>query len=92
MTEKEMKSLKPIDLSGLRHISEHFKELQKSVAVVPKIENLTDPKVETLKSIAGGVDEIKRDNKNHFWKDLLIAIVGGLVGGSVPYLLALLFA
>ena len=91
MTEKEIKQIKLPDLSWLKSIGESFKKMNVGAFAAPKIENFVDPKTEMMAHIEHNTDEMRENSKNPFWKSLLIAVIGGAIGGAAPYLLALIF-
>ncbi len=91
MTKEEIKQIKPLDLSGLKSIGESFKKMNAGAFAVPKVENFVDPKIEMMARIEQNTDEMRENSKNPFWKNLMIAVIGGIIGGAVPYLLALIF-
>lgn len=88
MTEEEMKQIKPLDLSGLKSIDESFKKMSAGAIATPKLEEFVDPKTEMMAHIEQNTIEMKENSKNSFWKNLLIAVIGGIIGGVVSYLLA----
>lgn len=91
MTEEEMKQIKTPDLSGLKSIGESLKRISAGAIATPNLERIVAPKTEMMAHIEQNTTEMKENNKNPFWKNLLIAVIGGIIGGAVPYLLALIF-
>ncbi len=91
MDNKSKKHLKPIDLSGLKSVEESFKKLSKTTFNAPNLEEFVDPKTEMLANIEHSTNEMKNNAKSSFWKNLLIAVIGGIIGGAVPYFLAFFF-
>lgn len=91
MTEEEMKQIKMPDLSGIRLIGESLKRMSVGAIATQKPEESVDPKTEMMTHIEQNTTEMKENSKNSFWKNLLIAVIGGIIGGAVPYLLALIF-
>ncbi len=91
MTEEEIKQIKLPDMSGLKSIGESLKRMSVGAIATPKLEEFVDPKTEMMAHIEQNTTEMKENSKNPFWKNLLIAVIGGIIGGAVPYLLALIF-
>ena len=91
MTEEEMKQIKLPDLPGLKSIGESLKRMNTGAIATPNLEEFVDPKTEMMAHIEQNTTEMKENSKNPFWKNLLIAVIGGIIGGAVPYLLALIF-
>ena len=86
-----MKQIKLPDLSGLKSIGESLKRMNADAIATPNLEEFIGPKTEMMAHIEQNTTEMKENSKNPFWKNLLIAMIGGIIGGAVPYLLALIF-
>lgn len=91
MIEEEMKQIKLPDLTGLNSISESLKKMNAVAFASPKVKSFADLNTEMMAHIEQNTTEMKENSKNPFWKNLLIAVIGGIIGGVVPYLLALIF-
>ena len=91
MTEEEMKQIKMPDLSGIMSTRESFKRMSVGAIATLKLEESVDMKTEMMTHIEQNTTEMKENSKNLFWKNLLIAVIGGIIGGAAPYLLALFF-
>lgn len=91
MTEEEMKQIKMPDLSEIMSIGKSLKRMSAGAIATPKLEEFVDPKTEMMAHIEQNTTEMKENRKNPFWKNLVIAVIGGIIGGAVPYLLALIF-
>lgn len=92
MTKDDIKNIKPIDLSGLKSTIESFNKIKKIPTISPNLDIIVDPKTEMLSNIEQDTGKIKENTKFPFWKSLLVSTIGGIIGGSIPYLLALIFA
>ena len=57
----------------------------------PNFDMIVDPKIELLYNIEQDTGKIKKNTKFPFWKSLLVSMLGGVIGGLIPYLLALIF-
>ena len=86
-----MKQIKLLDLSNLKSIGESLKRMSAGAIAIPNLKEIADPKTEMMAHIEQNTTEMKENSKNPFWKNLLIAVIGGIIGGAVPYLLSLIF-
>lgn len=91
MTKDDNKNIKPIDLSGLKTTIESFNKIKKMQNLSPNLDMIVDPKIEMLSNIEQDTGKIKENTKFPFWKSLLVSMIGGIIGGSIPYLFALIF-
>lgn len=91
MTEKEMKQIKMPDMSGIMSIGESLKRMSAGAIATPRLEKPIDTKTEMMARMEQSIAEMKENSKNSFWKNLLIAVIGGIVGGAVPYFLVFFF-
>ena len=91
MTKDEIKNIKSVDLSGLKSTIESFNKIKKLPTFSPNLDMIIDPKTEMLSNIEQDTGKIKENTKFPFWKSLLVSMIGGIIGGSIPYLIALIF-
>lgn len=57
---------------------------------IMNVHDFKDRKTLVLEKIKENTEDIYDSNKNQFWKNLLISIIGGAIGGIISYLLTLL--
>ena len=86
-----MKQIKMPDLAGVRSIGESLKRMSVGTIATPRFGSFVDPKTEMMVRIEQNTTEMKKNSKISFWEKLLIAVLGGIVGGAVPYFLGLIF-
>ena len=91
MTKDEIKNIKSVDLSGLKSTIESFNKIKKLPRLSPNIDMIVDSKTKMLSKIEQDLGKIKENTNFPFWKSLAVSMIGGIIGGSVPYLLALIF-
>ena len=84
MTKEELKLTKPLADAASKSLEEITKTMSKSVAATPKLTPKPNYELEMLSNI-------ENNTKYPFWMNLLVAVIGGIVGGTVPFLLAFLF-
>lgn len=91
MTKDDIKNIKLNDLSGLKSTIESFNKIKKMPNLSPNLDIFVDSKIKMLSNIEQDTEKIKENTKFPFWKSLLVSMIGGIIGGSIPYLLALIF-
>jgi len=75
--------------SGLTSIEKQLKNMSKVSCVIPKLDFI-DPKTVMLCRIQQNITEMKKDNKNSFWKNLFNVLIGAIVGAVTTCLLSLI--
>lgn len=91
MTKDDIKNIKPFDLSRLKSTFDSFNKIKNLPSLSPNLDMIVDPKTEMLSNIEQDTVKIKENTKFPFWKSLLVSMIGGIIGGLIPYLLALIF-
>ena len=91
MTKDDIKNIKLVDLSRIKSAFEFFDDMKKLPSLSPNLDMIVDSKTKMLSNIEQDTEKIKENTKFPFWKSLLVSMIGGIIGGSIPYLLALIF-
>lgn len=86
MTKDDLKNLKIPEIKNqFSDLLERNKDAFKTPNFGPL---LVDNKEQTLVEIQKEISEIKKNNKNGFWKSLIISIISGIIGGIITTLFA----